>query len=125
MKRVVKRDSKFGRAPRYRRAQAVAPAPEVLESPRSSTDVPVVIFVDLSNLWVGLCRAGERMGEEFGLRFDFRQLMRLLVAGRPVRRAIAVADAELPTWIQQALRSAGFEVYASGCQATFSSLRDA
>lgn len=105
----MKRYSRPGPPPRYKRAPAT-PAVSSVAAAMRCTDVPVAIFVDLSNIWVGLRRAGERRGEECGLRFEFTELMRLLAATRRVLRAIAVADAELEMGVQRALRSAGFEV---------------
>lgn len=105
----MKRSSKSDPRPRYRRAPA-RQAPCAIGVQRSSPDIPVAIFLDLSNIWVGLRRAAEARGEEYRVRLDHQQLLRLLAAARPVIRALAVADAELPISVQGALGAAGWEV---------------
>lgn len=106
----MKRSSRPDQRPRHRRAPALYQAPVAIGAQSLSPDIPVATFLDLSNIWVGLRRAAEPRCEEYGLRLEFHQLRRLLAAGRPVIRALAVADAEVPINVQRALRSAGWEV---------------
>lgn len=106
----MKRSSRPGQRPRHRRAPALHHAAGAIGAQNPSPYIPVATFLDLSNIWVGLRRAAEPRYEEYGLRLEFHQLRRLLAAGRPVIRALAVADAEVPINVQRALRSAGWEV---------------
>jgi hypothetical protein len=72
--------------------------------------VAAALFVDYSNIVRGLHRAAEIRWERATARLDFRQLRRLLAAGRTASRALIVADAETPGGARRAMVEAGFEV---------------
>lgn len=85
--------------------------PAISRVASDSTPVAAALFVDHSNIWLGMRRSAEAQYEP-GVSLEFGALLRLLAAGRAVVAAALVIDAETPGPVQSAMRAAGFEVIA-------------
>lgn len=87
------------------------PPVQHVASGRTPAAATAALFVDHSNIWIGMRHSTEAQYER-GVILDFAALFRLLAAGRGVAAAILVIDAETPVSVQSAMRAAGFEVIA-------------